>query len=119
MEKERPGQGDTSSFPGATAVRRGAGTLLLLSFGCLVALLAAELFLRAYNPLGLRLWGDRIVLPRNQRQVLRNTANPRLPATILYSRNSLGFRGPEPPAVFSKALTVIAVGGSTTESRYQ
>lgn len=118
METERPGPGAPSKFPQGTPAR-AAGTLLLLSFGCLVALFAAELFLRFYNPLDLRLWGDRIVLPRNQRQVLRNTANPRLPATILYSRNSLGLRGPEPPASFSSALTVIAVGGSTTESRYQ
>ncbi|HVQ31090.1 MAG TPA: SGNH/GDSL hydrolase family protein [Vicinamibacteria bacterium] len=102
-----------------TALRATVQNLLVLAFGCFIALLAAEVFLRVYNPFGLRLWGDRIVLPRNQKQVLKNTANPRLPATILYSRNSLGLRGPEPPASFSSALTVIAVGGSTTESRYQ
>ena len=115
-----PGRDDTPVMPPErTLLRGGALNLLLFSFGCIVALLAAEVFLRLYNPFGLRLWGDRIVLPRNQGQVLRNTANPRLPATILYSRNSLGLRGPEPPASFAFALTVIAVGGSTTESRYQ
>ena len=74
---------------------------------------------RLFNPLGTRLFGDRIVLPRNQHQVLHNTKNRRRPETIVYSRNSLGLRGPEPPASFATALTVIAVGGSTTESRYQ
>lgn len=93
--------------------------MLALLAGTVVALLLAEGFLRVFNPLGLRLRGDRIELPRNQRQVLRNPRNPRLPATIVYSRNSLGLRGPEPPAPFASALTVIAVGGSTTESRYQ
>lgn len=100
-------------------VRELAGRLLALLVGILAALLLAEVFLRLYNPVGTRLLGDRIVLPRNQRQILHNTVNPRLPETIVLSRNSLGLRGPEPPASFATALTVIAVGGSTTESRYQ
>jgi lysophospholipase L1-like esterase len=37
---------------------------------------------------------------------------------IVVSTNSLGFRGPEPPADFAGALTVVAIGGSTTESLY-
>ena len=119
MENEPRGPGAPSKPPESAPPPRAVYTVLLLAFGCLVALLVAEVFLRAYSPLGLRLWGDLIVLPRNQRQVLRNTVNPRLPPTILYSRNSLGLRGPEPPASFSTALTVVAVGGSTTESRYQ
>lgn len=99
--------------------RGAAGRLGALLLGTLAALLIAELVLRLYDPLGRRLWGDLIVLPRNQRQVIRNTKNPRLPEAIVYSRNSLGLRGPEPPSPFASALTVIAVGGSTTESRYQ
>jgi lysophospholipase L1-like esterase len=119
MPNEPPGAAHPSHRSGSPAIRRAAATLLLLLFGCLVALVAAEVFLRVYNPLGQRLWGDRIVLPRNERQVVHNTVNPRLPETIIYSRNSLGFRGPEPPASLASALTVVAVGGSTTESRYQ
>jgi lysophospholipase L1-like esterase len=34
------------------------------------------------------------------------------------STNALGFRGPEPPAQFGEALTLVAVGGSTTECLY-
>jgi lysophospholipase L1-like esterase len=98
---------------------RAAAHLALFVLGCVIALLVAEAFLRLYDPLGPRLWGDRIALPRNQRQVIRNTKNRRLPETIVYSRNSIGLRGPEPPSPFAPALTVIAVGGSTTESRYQ
>jgi lysophospholipase L1-like esterase len=93
--------------------------LVALLLGCLTAAVVGEVFLRLYNPLGPRLWGDRIVLPSNERQIIRNTKNRRLPETIVYSRNSLGLRGPEPPSPFASALTVIAVGGSTTESRYQ
>lgn len=107
------------SAPKASGRRDGIGRVLALLAGSVVALLLAEGLLRVINPLGLRLRGDLIELPRNQRQVLRNRANPRLPATIVYARNSLGLRGPEPPASFASALTVIAVGGSTTESRYQ
>jgi lysophospholipase L1-like esterase len=34
---------------------------------------------------------------------------------VVQQRNSLGFRGPEPPADFSQELTIVTVGGSTTE----
>ena len=98
---------------------RWAGRALLLLGGLAIALLAAEAVLRVFNPLHMRLQGDRILLPRNERRILKNTVSSRLPPEIVYSRNSLGLRGPESPRDFGSALTVIAVGGSTTESRYQ
>jgi lysophospholipase L1-like esterase len=91
---------------------------LLLVFGLGAALGLLEAFLRVYNPFGERLVGDRIVLPTNYRYVMTNELNRKLPRTIVFSKNSLGFRGPEPPAAFADALSVVAVGGSTTESLY-
>lgn len=99
-------------------LRNALGTAALLGFGLLLALAAAELFLRIVNPLGSRLMGDRIVLQRNYRQTITNEKNPRLDAVIHFSRNSLGFRGAEPPADFARRLTVVVLGGSTTECWY-
>ena len=105
------------SEPGRTT-SAWKGNLLLLAFGCAAALLLLELFLRLYNPLGVRVRGDRIVLPRNFRETMVNAENPKLAPTIVFSKNSLGFRGEEPPRDFDRHLTVLAVGGSTTECLY-
>lgn len=91
------------------------GSAALLLLGLVLALGVAEAFLRLVNPLGSRLMGDRIVLQRNYRQTITNEKNPRLDPVITFSRNSLGFRGPEPPADFSRRLTLVVLGGSTTE----
>lgn len=98
--------------------REIAGRALLLLLGVAAALLLLEGFLRVVNPLGQRLRGDRIVLPTNTRVVLTQTDNPKLDREIVTTRNSLGFRGPEPPPDFERRLTLVAVGGSTTECRY-
>ncbi len=98
--------------------RNALGTAALLLFGLCFALLAAELVLRVVNPLGARLMGDRIVLQRNLKQTITNEKNPRLDPVIYFSRNSLGFRGPEPPDDFENRLTILALGGSTTECWY-
>ncbi|HVR71092.1 MAG TPA: SGNH/GDSL hydrolase family protein [Vicinamibacteria bacterium] len=94
------------------------GNLVLLLAGCLAALLVLEGFLRLYNPLGVRIRGDRIVLPRHFRETMTNAANPKLAPVIVFSKNSLGFRGQEPPRDFDRHLTLVAVGGSTTECLY-
>ena len=104
----------TSTGPAST----WKGNLLLLLGGCLAALLLLEGFLRVYNPLGVRIRGDRIVLPRNFRETMTNNTNSKLEPVIVFSKNSLGFRGPEPPRDFDDHLTVVAVGGSTTECLY-
>ena len=48
-------------------------------------------------------------------RTIRNDWNPKLDELIQFSTNSIGFRGAEPPRDFDRALTVVAVGGSTTE----
>lgn len=94
------------------------GTVLLFLFGCAAALLAGEVALRIHDPLGQRLRGDRIVLKTNFRHVLVNRANPRLDPEIVFTKNALGFRGQDPPRDFDSRLTLLAVGGSTTECWY-
>jgi lysophospholipase L1-like esterase len=93
------------------------GAALALGFGVLVALVIAEVGLRLYNPIELRLRGTRIVLPTNTHTVLRLENARQLASPIRMSRNSLGFRGPEPPSPFDAAVSILAIGGSTTECR--
>ncbi|HKH48416.1 MAG TPA: SGNH/GDSL hydrolase family protein [Thermoanaerobaculia bacterium] len=93
--------------------------LVLISTG--LALGGAELVLRARNPLGFRMRGNTLVLPANK--VYDIQADPRsrsdqLEAHVVHTKNSLGFRGPEPPGDFADWLTLVAVGGSTTECFY-
>jgi lysophospholipase L1-like esterase len=93
--------------------------VVLLSTG--VALGGAELVLRARNPFGFRMRGNTLVLPANKVYDIR--ADPRsrsdqLDAHVVHTKNSLGFRGPEPPHDFADWLTLVAVGGSTTECFY-
>ena len=98
--------------------RARLGTLALFAGSCAVALLLLEVFLRVVDPLGQRLRGDEIVLPTHVRHVMHNAENRKLDAEITVSRNGLGFRGPEPPPDFGSWLTLVAVGGSTTECRF-
>lgn len=98
-------------------LRRAFGVLLLLCAGTAGALALLELFLRVVDPLGQRLRGDTLLLPTNRRFVITQSENPKLEREIVLSRNSLGFRGPDPPADFDRRLTLVAIGGSTTECR--
>ena len=85
--------------------REALGTGALLVLGVALSLALLEVFLRVVNPLGARLWGDRIVLQPHVSQTITNVRNPRLDPVIQFSRNSLGFRGPEPPRDFGRSLT--------------
>lgn len=98
--------------------RRIAATGALSLGGVLVAFGLLEVFLRVVNPFGERLRGDQIVLPVHSRRVIQNTSFPRVDKQIVVSTNALGFRGAEPPADFDRKLTLVAVGGSTTECLY-
>jgi lysophospholipase L1-like esterase len=91
----------------------------LLVLGCLVALLVLEVLLRIYNPLEIRFKPDRIVLPVNKHYLINNVGKfTKLPPTTIHTKNSLGFRGAPPPRNFSDYLTIVTVGGSTTECFY-
>ena len=78
-----------------------------------------ELGLRVYDPLGSRLRGSEIVLPVNHVYRFDNGEHARkLDRYTVHRKNSLGFRGPEPPRDFAERLTIVTIGGSTTESLF-
>ncbi len=88
-------------------------SLILLSL--IFALSICEITLLFYNPFGFRIKGDNIVLPVNKTEILHHGKCTKIDALVVHHNNSLGFKGPEPPKDFADWLTVVAVGGSTTE----
>lgn len=83
-----------------------------------VGVLVLEVCFRIYNPLPFRVRGDRIVLPIRQSYVFDNVGVHKLDPVVRHTKNSLGFRGPEPPRGWSRSVTILAIGGSTTESLF-
>jgi len=95
-------------------MRRARIVLFQLAFGALLL----EACLRIYNPLPFRLKGDTIVLPVHEVYEFDNRASHKLDPVTRHTKNSLGFRGPDPPRDFDRRLTVLTIGGSTTESLF-
>lgn len=92
--------------------------LLAVGVGFVIAFILVELILRIFQPFDFRVKGSEIVLAANQNFVMANDFIPKLDDTIFHSKNSLGFRGEEPPKNWDKSLTVLTIGGSTTECYY-
>ena len=89
---------------------------MLFGFGA--ALVIAEVTLAFYDPFEIRVRSDRIYLPVNHKYVIQNPSAPDIDPVIIHTKNYLGFRGAEPPPDFDASLTIVTVGGSTTESFY-
>jgi lysophospholipase L1-like esterase len=87
----------------------------ILAFQAGLVLGLFEVGLRIYNPLPFRVRGERIVLPVHQRYTFHNEGATKLDAVTYHTKNSLGFRGPDPPRDMARRLTLITIGGSTTE----
>ncbi|MGD0006975.1 MAG: SGNH/GDSL hydrolase family protein [Terriglobia bacterium] len=87
---------------------------LLLFLGIAAAVVLLEAVLRFSNPFQTRIRGKRLVFPKSGTIRIKNKFVKRLDPVITVTINSLGFRGAEPPSDFSRHLTVITVGGSTT-----
>jgi len=83
-------------------------------FGLGLALLLCEIFLRIYNPFPFALQKGKLIIPANIKKTYHNKWISRLDEEIHYSRNSLGFRGPEKPVNDSGLVSLLTVGGSTT-----
>jgi lysophospholipase L1-like esterase len=83
-----------------------------------IVFISLEIILRIYNPFPFRLSGDKVILATNRKMVISNNEIPVLGKTIIHTKNNIGFRGPDKPAGFDSLLTIIAVGGSTTECFY-
>ena len=71
--------------------------------------------MRVYDPFGFRLKGNTIILPVHKRYSFYNTSCDKLEKSIIHSKNSHGFRGPDMPSDFKDLLSLFAIGGSTTE----
>lgn len=91
------------------------GNLMVLGIGCLAALILLEVFLRWAQPIPNRIKGDKIVLPHNRLYQFENPGYAGLDSVIVHRKNALGFRGPAVPQNWDSSLSIIAVGGSTTE----
>lgn len=93
-------------------------TLSVLLLNGVVSLLLLELLLRIYNPIPTRIKADEIILPINQKYVIKNSNISKLDKEIIHTKNSSGMRGPEKPDNFDRYISIIAIGGSTTECFY-
>ena len=83
------------------------------------ALVACEILLRIFNPFPSSVVGDKIILTPNYSKVYKNTTGAAdMDETIIYRRNNIGLRGPAPPSAIKDHLTIIAIGGSTTECMF-
>lgn len=91
--------------------------ILTLLLSIIVSIFILELFLKVYNPFQFRVKGNRIILQSNAKYTVKNHTIPKLDKVIVHTKNSLGFRGSEPPQNFDEYLSIITIGGSTTECR--
>ncbi|MCB0518011.1 MAG: SGNH/GDSL hydrolase family protein [Lewinellaceae bacterium] len=92
--------------------------LFAMVVGCLIAVVLLEVFLRIYNPFHFRVRGQQIELRANHEEFRINEWTPKLDSLIVHVKNNLGFRGPNMPDDFDNYLSIITIGGSTTECRY-
>ena len=94
-----------------------AGRVALVGGSVLVALLLVESALRLFSPVEFRVRGDEITLPANV-SVTYYPGHPDLEPSVTVRRNRLGLRGPELVDRTGRGLSILTVGGSTTESSY-
>ena len=100
---------------GKTILKR----LILLLVSCIISLLFLELFLQIYNPVETRVKGDKIVLPANKVYNFYNDKISNADKHIVHTKNAIGFRGEDIPSEgLYNCLSVIIIGGSTTECFY-
>lgn len=92
--------------------------VVTLLVGILASFLTIEILLRIYNPIPQRIKGDKIILPVKYKYKINNINIKKLDKNIVHTKNSLGFRGPDIPEKINDYLSIIAVGGSTTECFY-
>ncbi len=92
--------------------------LLALGFGLLLAFFILEIGLRIYNPFPIRMKNGTLFLPVNRTFTFLNKHIPGLDSLIEIRNNHLGFRGTPLPNKLENYLSIIAIGGSTTECRF-
>lgn len=97
-------------------LKTNTAKIFLFSMGCVLALIAAEITLRIYNPFQARVRGDEIVLPIYFHYNFELKNSKKMDKVVSHTKNSMGFRGEEMPKEFEKHLSIISIGGSTTEN---
>jgi lysophospholipase L1-like esterase len=97
-----------------TVLRNFGKNLLLVFLSLVLALGVVEIALRIHNPMGFSMKGYKIILPAYKGEVIHHSPGSKLDRTVYLHRNSLGFRGDEPPRDLDRYLSIVAVGGSTT-----
>lgn len=105
--------------PRSGRLGRLAANLAVFLIGVIAAGLLLEVMLRVYNPFLTRIKRDHVVLLANRQVRYRSDGRPGIDSEITITLNVLGFRGPNPPSDFAHQLTLIAIGGSTTQCGYQ
>ena len=90
----------------------------LLVAALMISFVLIEAGLRIFNPIEMRLKGDQIHLPFFKHYEIKVNAGGKLDPVITHTRNSLGFRGQGLPKDWPSRLTILAIGGSTTENFY-
>lgn len=88
---------------------------LMLIIGLTLSFALLEGLLRVFQPIEYRVKGNKIELPRDRASQISNDKTDKLDRVISISWNHMGFRGELPPKNFAVCLTIIALGGSTTE----
>jgi len=88
---------------------------LAILLGLAVAFVALEILLRVFQPVEYRVRGNKIILTPDRKYIFDNNKIDKVDKVIYVSRNHLGFRGEPLPGDFAQTLTILTVGGSTTE----
>ena len=102
----------------SSLIKKALQNTCLLLGGCVVALLILEITLRYVYPIEQRIKGDRISLPVNKDYSAENKDISRVDSFIYHRKNSMGFRGENLPENSNNYLTIVTIGGSTTECNY-
>ncbi len=92
--------------------------ILALLLGLVLALVLLEGLIRIFEPIEFRVRGHKLKLAINRKYIVKDHGIPNLDKVVYHHTNWLGFRGENPPKDFDDYLTIIAVGGSTTNCLY-
>ena len=97
------------------SARSKSVNLGLVLASLVVSVVLIEILLRLFTPFEIRLLDSEIILPYYKRYEITVDGARKLEPYIVHRKNALGFRGPNPPQEFEGHLTIVAIGGITTE----
>jgi lysophospholipase L1-like esterase len=101
--------------PKILGIKEIGKNVLAILLGLVLALVALEVLLRVFQPMEYRVRGNKIILTPDRKYIFDNNKIDKVDKVIYVSRNHLGFRGEALPGDFAHTLTILTVGGSTTE----